>query len=61
MKPQHCKYYYCMVPEIYQNTTMSSIVDQQKGVLDKKVIDTIEIKKWYPRTNMLMGYGNSIA
>ena len=34
-----------MVPEIYQNTTMSSIVDQQKGVLDKKVIDTIVIKR----------------
>ena len=50
-----------MVLEIYHNTTMSSIVDQQKGVLDKKVIDTIVIKRLYPRTNALAGYGSSIA
>ena len=49
------------MPEIYQTTTKSSIVDQQKRVLDKKVIDTIVIKGLCPKTNVLTGYRSSIA
>ena len=45
----------------FQNTTMSHIGDQEKGVLDKKVIDTIVINRLHPKTNVLTGYRNSIA
>ena len=61
IKPQYRKYYHYTMPEIYQTTTKSSIVDQQKGVLDKKVVDTIVIKGLCPKTNVLMGYSSSIA
>ena len=61
IKPQYHKYYHYMIPKIYQTTTQSSIVDQQKRVLDKKVIDTIVIKGLCPKTNALMGYRSSIA
>ena len=33
----------------------------KKGVLDKKVTDTIVIKGLHPKTNALMGYRSSIA
>ena len=49
------------MPEIYQTTTKSSIVDKQKRVLDKKVIDTIVINGLCPKTNALMGYRSSIT